>query len=193
MANLTRRGDRGFGDLRNEIDRLFEDFFSPTMSGTSGRGTGSRLQEFSPKLEVLEREDKYMLRAELPGMKPEDVELNIDNNVLTLSGERRSEDERNERGYHYSECSYGRFSRSIQLPQGTDVSKIQADFKHGVLEVQIPKSEVARPRRINIGGSQRTEGQPLPSGTASAGTSGNLPRNGGENQSGSRRESHPTR
>ena len=146
MANILRRNEGGVPDLRREIDRLFEDFFSPGGMGMS------RAAEFVPRLEVSETEHGYLLRAELPGMTPEDVELNVDNHVLTVSGEKTREDRKQGRGYAYSECSYGGFTRSIQLPPGTDASKIQADFKHGVLEVQIPTREAARPRRIAVSG-----------------------------------------
>jgi len=154
MANIQRRGEYGYPDLRREIDRLFEDFFTP------GAAAGPRsVQEFSPRMEVTEQGDRYVLRAELPGVAPEQVELNVDNNVLTLHGERSSEESKTERGYKYSECSYGAFSRSIQLPEGVDASKIQADFKHGMLEIQIPKGEATRPRRIAIGGQAQSTPQ----------------------------------
>lgn len=149
MANIMRRNEMaGVPDFRREIDRLFEDFFSPSaMAGSSA------MQQFVPRLEVTENDQGYLLRAELPGMAPEDVELNVDNNVLTVSGEKKQErSEKGRGGYAYSEFSYGGFTRSLQLPPGTDPSKIQADFRNGVLEVQIPKSEAARPRRIAVGG-----------------------------------------
>jgi HSP20 family protein len=167
MANLMKRASGGMGsvgapDLRREIDRLFEDFFSPGELASS-RG------EFVPRLEIRESDDGYVMRAELPGMKPEQVELDVHNDVLTLRGERRNEDTREQRGYRYSECSYGSFSRSIQLPNGTDSSKIKAEFRDGMLEVQIPKAEAARPRRINVGGTAASSGAAKSVGATSEG------------------------
>lgn len=149
MANITRRGETGIPDLRREIDRLFEDFFS-MRSGGGGEVGG--LATFVPRLEVREEDSDWRLRVELPGMRPEEVELSIDNNVLTVRGERRREQSQNQRGYVYSESSYGTFTRSIQLPQGTDPQKVQADFHDGVLDIRVPKAEATRARRIQIGG-----------------------------------------
>ena len=151
MASLVRRGEAGIPDLRHEIDNLFEQFFSP------GAMSGYRTADFVPKLEVTETEDSYLLHAEVPGVAPSDVDIDVNNNILTLRGQKRREEKREFHGYEYTERSYGSFVRSIQLPPGTDATKIAADVRNGVLEVRIPKGEAARPRRIAVGGQHAAE------------------------------------
>jgi HSP20 family protein len=169
MANLMRRIEGGIPDLRREIDRFFEDFFSP------GTGLGHRqLRGFVPRLEITEREGGYLLRAELPGLRSEDVTIDIDDDVLVVHGERKREQTRKSGGYEYTECSYGGFRRSIQLPRGVDASKVRAEFKNGMLEVDIPVTETSRKRRIALAATGSTpvevEG-PTPSPASSQFTS----------------------
>jgi HSP20 family protein len=131
-------GSSLFG-LRREIDRLFEDAV----------GSGSR---WSPAVDVREGDDSIDLDFELPGLKPEDVTINVENGVLTVSGEKRTERKEGEEGrYHMMERSYGSFFRSFQLPQGVDETQIGAEFDNGVLSVHIPKAALPQPRRIEIG------------------------------------------
>jgi len=129
--------------LRREIDRLFEDTF--------GRGDGTT--SWSPAVDVRESDKEVRIEVELPGIKPEEVELTSENGVLTIRGEKRSErkegDEQNR--YHLVERSYGSFVRSFQLPQGLDESKIEASYNDGILSVHIPKTALPQPRRIQIG------------------------------------------
>jgi len=159
MANLVRRGEAGIPDLRQEIDNLFEQFFSP------GAMSGYRTADFVPKLEVTETEDSYLLHAEVPGVSPSDVDIDVNNNILTIRGQKRREEKREFQGYEYTERSYGSFVRSIQLPPGTDSTKIEAEVRNGVLEVRIPKGEAARPRRIAVGGKQGVESAVVKEGT----------------------------
>jgi HSP20 family protein len=161
MANIVRRREPWVPDLRREIDQLFDQFFSPgSLSAAGGEG-------FVPKLELQESADNYLIRAELPGLGAEDIELNVDNDVLSLRGEKRQGEEKNFRGFHYSERSYGSFTRAIQLPPGVDASKIDASFKNGVLEVKIPKSERAKPQKIAV--SSGEEGKKIGAKGAEAG------------------------
>jgi HSP20 family protein len=92
-----------------------------------------------------------VLRGDLPGMSEDDVDIEIKDNVLTVSGERKSENEEKGEGYHRVERAFGRFSRSLSLPQGIDPEKVEAKFENGVLEVQIPKPAEAKPTRVQIG------------------------------------------
>jgi HSP20 family protein len=149
--DISRRGAQGGSvfDFRNEIDRLFEDFFSPG----AGRQLAERGLDFVPNLEVREQDQDYLVRVDLPGMKPEDVSIDVDQNVLTVRGERKREQQETRGGYAYSEASYGSFMRSVQLPQGVDASKVEARMEHGVLEIAIPKGEEARPRKIPVRGA----------------------------------------
>jgi HSP20 family protein len=129
--------------LRREIDRLFEDTF--------GRGDG--MASWTPAVDVRESEKEVRIEVELPGIKPEEVELTSENGVLTIRGEKRGErkegDDQNR--YHLVERSYGSFVRSFQLPQGLDESKIEASYNDGILSVHIPKTALPQPRRIQIG------------------------------------------
>ena len=131
--------------LRREIDRLFEDTF--------GRGDG--LSAWSPAVEVRESDNELRFDAELPGMKPEDVEITAENGVLTIRGEKRSEMKEGDdkTRYHVVERTYGSFSRSFQLPKGLDESKIEADYEDGILSIRIPKTALPQPRKISIGKS----------------------------------------
>ena len=129
--------------LRREIDRLFEDTFS--------RGDG--MSTWSPAVDVAETDKELRLDLELPGIKPEDVEITADNGVLTVRGQKsseRKEDDEQSR-YHLVERSYGSFTRSFQLPQGLDDSKIEANCEHGILSIRIPKAALPQPRKIQIG------------------------------------------
>ena len=143
----------GFGPLfglRRDIDRLFEDAFA-------GRGTSV---SWTPAVNIREDQENLNLELELPGIKPEDVDISVENGVLTVSGEKSEQRKEDEEGrYHLVERTYGRFSRSFQLPQGVNEEQISADFNHGLLTVQIPKAALPQPRRIQIGtGSQQQVG-----------------------------------
>jgi len=128
-------------DLRNEMNRLFDTFF--------GRGEKNQ-RGWYPAVDIYEEKDRYIVKAELPGMKQEDIKLSIVNNTLTLRGERKAEHEHRRDGYHRVERAYGEFCRSFQLPAEVDADKIKAVYKDGILEVTIPKSEKAKPKEITI-------------------------------------------
>ena len=150
--------ERSFGltpvfGLRREIDRLFDDVFT----GRGGSGVGS----WRPAVDVQENAKELRFDVELPGIRPEDIELNVENGVLSIRGEKseeRKEDDKEGR-YHIVERSYGSFFRSFQLPQGVDETQINADVEQGVLHIRIPKTALPQPRRIEIGqsGKGRTE------------------------------------
>ncbi|MEA3387885.1 Hsp20/alpha crystallin family protein [Sphingobium naphthae] len=133
--------------FRREMDRLFDDFFrAPLFGGSNLQGAGW------PSLEVKESEDQVTITAELPGLSEKDVELTVHDGVLTLRGEKKSEHQDKDRGW--SERYYGRFERSIALPDGADEAKCEADFRDGVLSVRMPRSrEASRGRTIPIGTS----------------------------------------
>jgi HSP20 family protein len=137
--------------LGSRIAGVFEDFLGePRRLGTRALNT------FVPSLDLLEQDNEYVMKADLPGMREQDINVEVgDDNVLTISGERTQEENKNVRGYQYNERSYGSFSRSIELPQGVDASKVKADFSNGVLEVRFPKGESARARRIPLSSGQQ--------------------------------------
>lgn len=138
--------------LRREIDRLFEDTF--------GRGNNG-MSSWSPAVDVRETDKELRLEVELPGINPDDVELTAENGVLTVHGEKKTERKEgdDESRYHMIERSYGTFTRSFQLPQGLDESKIQADYNHGILSIHIPKTALPQPRRIQIGNQAGKQAQ----------------------------------
>lgn len=128
--------------LRREIDRLFDDAWS-------GRGSAP----WVPAVDVRETENDIALDVELPGIKPEEVNVSVDQGVLTISGEKHEERKEGEEGrYHTIERRYGSFTRSFTLPQGVSEDQIEAEFENGVLTVRIPKAALPQPRRIQIGG-----------------------------------------
>lgn len=127
--------------LRREIDRLFDD-----MAGAANT-------RWTPAVDVRETDKSLAIDVELPGIKPENVEVDVENGVLSITGEKRSERTNEEKGrYHMVERSYGSFFRSFQLPAGVDESQIEASFHDGVLTVDIPKAALPQPRKIQIAG-----------------------------------------
>ena len=137
--------------LRREIDRLFDD-----MAGGSDRS------RWTPAVDVRESDKSLAIDVELPGIKPENVEVNVENGVLSITGEKHSERSNEEKGrYHMVERSYGSFFRSFQLPAGVDESQINASFHDGVLTVDIPKAALPQPRKIQIAGQTEKDATPV--------------------------------
>jgi HSP20 family protein len=147
MALIRWEPVRELQTVQNEMNRLFNTFFdSPTPGGNGG----PTLRRWIPAMDVVETDDQYVLRADLPGMSESDVNIELDDNVLTISGERKSEHEHRREGYYRVERASGSFSRSLTLPEGVDADSIQAGFDSGVLEVRIPKPEQPKPRKVQI-------------------------------------------
>jgi HSP20 family protein len=136
---------RDLDSLQGDMNRLFDRFFE----GRSGNGVSRR---WIPAMDLVETTDHLVLRGDLPGMTEDDVNIEIKDNVLTVSGDRKAENEEKGEGYHRVERSFGSFSRSLSLPRGIDPDKVEAKFENGVLEVQIPKPAEAKPTRVQIGG-----------------------------------------
>jgi HSP20 family protein len=135
---------RELDSLQGDMNRLFDRFFE----GRTANGTARR---WIPAMDLVETDDHLVLRGDLPGMTQDDVDIEIKDNVLTVSGERKAEHEDQSEGYHRVERSFGSFSRSLSLPQGIDPEKVEANFKDGVLEIRIPKPAEAKPMRVQIG------------------------------------------
>ena len=131
-----------------DMNRLFNTLFEPS--------TGAVMRRWSPAMDLVETEDNYVLRADLPGVSEGDVKIELDDNVLTISGERKSAHKEAKEGYYRVERAYGSFSRTLKLPEGVDADSISASFDRGVLEVNVPKPEQRKPRRVEIavGGSE---------------------------------------
>lgn len=134
-----------FDNLRKEMDRLWDSFFE------GGRGRRSREGgEWLPSLDVTETKGDLVVRAELPGMDSKDIDISLNEGVLTIKGEKKQEKEEKEEGYHLIERSYGSFTRSVRLPKDIESDKISASFKNGVLKVVLPKTEEAKKKEIKI-------------------------------------------
>jgi HSP20 family protein len=146
---------RELSSLQTEMNRLFNTAFGDVPNG----GTAAGARRWMPAMDLLETDEAFVLRADLPGMSESDVNIELEDNVLTLSGERKSEHQEKGEGFYRVERASGAFSRSLTLPKGVDPEAVSAQFDRGVLEVRIPKPEQRKPRRINIGGAgeeQRT-------------------------------------
>jgi len=128
--------------LRDEVDRLF-DFSWPSRD--SGLFSG-----WSPALDVFDDKDNLVVKAELPGLKKEEINLSLHDGVLTISGERKLESERKEGESFRSERYFGKFQRSVTLPTAVDSTKVNATYKDGVLTVELPKAEEAKPKQIAV-------------------------------------------
>lgn len=133
-----------------EIQNRLSSFFgrSPRRRG-NGHGDLA-LADWAPMADISEDENEYVIKAELPELKKEDVKVTVENNVLTISGERNFEKEEKKKKYHRVERAYGRFARSFALPDNADASKVKAEFKDGMLTVHLPKSEKAKPKQIEV-------------------------------------------
>lgn len=140
---------RELRNLNNEMNRLFS-LSMPRGFEDEGVTRGA----WNPSVDIYENKDQLILEAELPGMKREDFELTIENNVITLRGERKFEKKEETDNYHRVERSYGAFTRSFTLPQTVSAETATADFKNGVLRVTLPKKEEVKARRIEIKGEE---------------------------------------
>jgi HSP20 family protein len=133
-------------DFHHRINRFFDDaFFSPIpVHEDLGRGS------WNPRVDVYDQDDVLVIKAELPGLDKKDVSVDVEGRVLTLKGERKKEHEVKEERYYRREMSYGHFERSFALPADADPEKIKADFKDGVLKIQVPKPEESKPKKITV-------------------------------------------
>jgi HSP20 family protein len=132
-------------DLQREMDKVFGDFFGRTpfrMAATEAM--------WCPLVDIHETKDNILLQVEVPGVKQEDIHVSVEDNTLTLKGERKRETEVKEDQYHRVERSYGHFERRILLPSEVDSDRVKAAYRDGVLEIQLPKKEEAKPKQIKV-------------------------------------------
>jgi len=157
---LTRSGSQHpfsmMRQLSRDMDRLFDSFFGPGLGSSSwgGREDWDAPTLWSPQIDVQRRDDALVVKADLPGVRKEDLKIDIDDNALVISGQRQEEHEEGgqDRGYQLYERSYGTFYRAIPLPQDVNADDIQAEMREGVLKVTVPLPQSARRRRIQIQG-----------------------------------------
>ena len=150
MAIVQWDPTRELSVLQGDMNRLFERFFG------EGTSPGSRAQRWVPAMDVVEEGDSFVLRADLPGIAEDDLTIELQDNQLTIAGERRFEPRpQHDGGYVRLERAYGSFQRTLSLPEGVDADAIEAEFEHGVLELRIPKPAAPTARRVQIGTSRR--------------------------------------
>jgi HSP20 family protein len=133
--------------IQNEMNRLFNTFFD--QPNRTGRGNGTT-RRWLPPMDLVETADHYVLRADLPGLSDGEVNVQLEDNVLTISGERKAEHEDQQEGYYRLERAFGAFSRSLTVPDGFDPDGVEAHFDRGVLEIRIPKPEQEKPKTVQI-------------------------------------------
>jgi HSP20 family protein len=146
---------RGFWDTQSEFDHMFNDVMRDVFGRAAGRGgAGTREQLWAPRLEAFAKDGDLVLHADLPGVSLEDVDITLDANVLTISGERKGTTQEGEGvSYYLNELPYGAFRRSVTVPEGVDAESIRARFENGVLEVVLPGATTQlEPKRIAIEG-----------------------------------------
>jgi len=136
---------RSMLDIQDEMNRLFDSFRN---RGTDESGSGQLT--WGPSVDIAENDDEILVHAEIPGMKKEDIKIIIQDNVLTLKGEKKQETEDKKKNFHRIERTFGAFERSFSLPSAVQVDKIKAGYKDGILSIVLPKAEEAKPKQIDI-------------------------------------------
>jgi HSP20 family protein len=152
MALIRWEPARELQTIQQEMNRLFGTFFDSQAGAPADPALGRR---WIPAMDLVEEDQHYVLKADLPGVKENDVNIELEDNVLTVSGERRSQHEETRDGYRRIERASGRFARTLTLPEGVDPDAIEASFEDGVLEVRIPKPEQTKPRKVEISVGRR--------------------------------------
>jgi HSP20 family protein len=157
MALIHWEPVRELNTIQSEMNRLFNSLVDSPAPGDGGAGGGA-LRRWIPPMDLVETEDDFVLRVDLPGLSQDDVNVELEDNVLTVSGERKAEHEERKEGYYRVERASGLFKRSLTLPDGIDPESVRAQFDRGVLEVRIPKPAERKPRKvaISVGGEQKT-------------------------------------
>ena len=147
MSNLTRwEPGREIMTLREAMDRLFDDAFTRPFSLTrEGGSTWS-----APAIDMYQTDDEVVVKAALPGLKPDEVQINVTGDILTIRGEVKHEEEKKDKAWHIREHRWGSFERSVRLPTGVVSDRAKADFQNGILTITLPKSEEVRPKTITV-------------------------------------------
>jgi HSP20 family protein len=146
MSNLSRwEPEREMMTLREAMDRLFDEALTGTFSlSREGRSWSS------PAIDMYQTDNEVVVKASLPGIKADEVQINIRSDVLTIKGETKQEEEKKDRSWHIREHRWGAFERSVRLPTGVNSDQAQADFENGILTITLPKSERVKPKTITV-------------------------------------------
>ena len=144
MPVIRWNPERSIFSLKSDMDRLFDNFFTDRPN---------QLQSYSditPIVDVEETDHEFLISVEIPGIKKDDIKITFENNYLTISGEKKTKKDVKKENFHHSERSYGKFSRTLAIPAGVMLDKIEAEYEQGVLSVKIPKAEEAKPKQIEV-------------------------------------------
>ncbi len=145
MALIRWTPGRDLMGIQHEMNRLFDDFF-----GVQGRADEKERLQWTPRVNIEEVKDRFEITAELPGLRKDDVKIEVKDHVLTLTGDKKVENENTDRNVYLYERAYGRFCRTFTLPDNVDAEKIDAEFKDGILKIGVPKTEEAKPKEIKV-------------------------------------------
>lgn len=145
MTLIRWQPARGASHLQTEMDRFLSSFLDPANGGSIAAA-----RRWVPPMDVLETEDQYLIRLDLPGTSEADISVELEDNVMTITGRRDSEHEKKAGGYYRVERATGAFSRSVTLPDGVEADAVEASFDRGVLEVRVPRPAARRPRKVAI-------------------------------------------
>jgi HSP20 family protein len=132
------------------VERYYNNLFDNFFGGSLLDSEACKAVDWSPSMEVEESENAFFLNVEVPGMKKKDIDISIKENVITISGEKKAKEQKKESAYYLNEVRYGKFSRSFKLPGNVDIDKIKGSWNEGMLTVEVPKTEIAKPRKIEI-------------------------------------------
>ncbi|HUV64470.1 MAG TPA: Hsp20/alpha crystallin family protein [Sedimentisphaerales bacterium] len=145
LVPFDKRGRNGLARLHTEMDDLFDSFFRGLERPFAG-------YKAWPAIDVAEEDEAIVIRAEVPGCKAEDIDISVHGNTLTISGEKKLEEEKREKGYYHMESTYGSFRRELNLPTDVDANKIDAVCKDGVLSITLPKAATAKAVKVKVKG-----------------------------------------
>ena len=143
-----------------EMERHFGEVFGRSMLPSILRRLPLEQVAWAPAIDVFEKGDKFVVKAEVPGMKEDDIHVSVEGDMLTIRGEKKTESEIKEEDYYRSEHSYGSFFRSVALPSTIDASKIEAEYENGVLEVTLPKKPEVKPKKVAVKKKEKASKQP---------------------------------
>jgi HSP20 family protein len=149
MTLIRWRPMRQMENIQDEVNRVFDSFFSTPM-----RRRGEDMGAWLPDVDIVEDKDRIDVQVDLPGMEKDDIKVSVEDNILTIKGERKSFKEEKDKTYHQVERTYGKFTRSFSLPSTVDGSKIKANYKNGVLKIELPKTEAVKPKEIPVSFSE---------------------------------------
>jgi HSP20 family protein len=160
MAQDGKKGEKSIAVRKparemQELGQYFEDVFGRPFLPEAWGKLGWEEKVWAPSIDVTEQDDKYLVKAELPGVGEEDINISVSGNILTIDGEKEMSSEGKKDGYRYSESTYGSFSRSITIPSSVDVTKIEASSDKGVLEISLPKMPETKPKKIAISAKKK--------------------------------------